>query len=175
MIAVDAVKAAALLFLAAVLEVSLVSYLEIGEAHPEIVLVLLVSLALLRGPVLGAFGGFWAGLVLDTASLGTLGLASLLLTIAGFWCGRFGDATTRSSANPVLVAILLATVGVGTGSALLHFMLGETLPVSDFVVGVLLPSLALNLLLSYPVYGLARRLFPLAAKERRAMELGAVG
>ena len=175
MIAVDVLKAGALLLVAAVLEVSFVSYFEIGEAHPELVLVLLVSLALLRGAVLGALAGFWAGLVLDTASLGTLGLTSLLLTIAGYWCGRFGDATTRSSANPVLVAVLLATVGVGTGSALLHFMLGETLPVSDFVVGVLLPSLALNLLLSYPVYGLARRLFPPDASQRRGMEVGAFG
>ena len=160
MTVLDAAKAAALLFLAAALEVSLVSYFEVAEAHPELVLVLLVSVALLRGPVLGALAGFWAGLVLDTASLETIGLTSLLLTIAGYLCGRFGEVTTRSSANPLLVAVAVATVGVGIGSALLHFMLGETLPVTDFVFGVLLPSIALNLLLSFPIYGLARRLFP---------------
>lgn len=175
MIVVDVVKAGVLLLLAAVLEVSLISYVEIGEAHPELVLVLLVSLALLRGPVLGALAGFWAGLVLDTAWLGTLGLTSLLLTLAGYWCGRFGEVTTRSSANPVLVAVLLATIGVSAGSALLHFMLGETLPVSDFLVGVLLPSLALNLLLSYPVYRLARTVLPPDESQRRGLEMSAVG
>ena len=164
----DALKATAAVFLVAVVELALLSYVEIAEAHPELTLVFVVALALLRGPVLGAAAGFFAGLVIDTASLETLGLSSLLLTLAGYWCGRFGDATTRSSANPVLVAVALTTAGFGVGSALLDFMLGETMPVSDFVVGVLLPSLALNLLLAYPVYRLARRLFPPPAKERRA-------
>ena len=166
MIVLDAAKVAALLFLAAALEVSLLSYVEVAEAHPELVLVLLVSLALLRGPVLGALAGFWAGLVRDTASFETLGLTSLLLTIAGYLCGRFGEVTTRSSANPLFVAVAVGTVGVGVGSALLHFMLGETLPVSDFLFGVLLPSIALNLLLAFPIYGLARRLFSPLEKER---------
>ncbi len=49
-----------------------------------------VGVALLRGPVFGACAGFWAGLVLDTATLGTLGLTSLLLTLAGYWAGASG-------------------------------------------------------------------------------------
>ncbi len=166
--ALDALKAAATVFLAALLEVSLLSSIEVAEAHPELTLVALVAVALLRGPALGAAAGFFAGLVLDTASFETLGLTSLLLTLAGYWCGRFGEVTTRSSANPVLVAVEVATVAVGTGSAFLHFMLGETLPVSDFVVGVLLPSLALNFLFAYPVYRLVRRLLPPLERERRA-------
>jgi len=163
----DVLKAAVAVFAAAVVELGLLSYVEVADAHPELTLVFVVAVGLLRGPALGAAAGFWAGLVLDTASLETLGLTSLLLTLAGYWCGRFGEATTRSSANPVLVAVALTTVGFGLGSALLHFMLGETMPVSDFVVGVLLPSLALDLLVAYPVYRLARRLFPPAEKERR--------
>jgi rod shape-determining protein MreD len=168
MSALDGLKAAAALLLAALVELALLANVEVAEAHAELTLVLVVAVALLRGPALGAAAGFWAGLVLDTASLETLGLSSLLLTLAGYWCGRFGEATTRSSANPVLVAVALTTVAFGVGSALLHFMLGETMPVSDFVVGVLLPSIALNLLFAYPVYRLARRLFPPPMNERRA-------
>ena len=164
---VDVLKATVAVFFVAVVELALLSYVQIADAHPELTLVFVVALALLRGPVLGAAAGFFAGLVLDTASLGTLGLSSLLLTLAGYWCGRFGEVTTRSSANPVLVGVGLTTAGFGVGSALLHFMLGETMPFSDFVVGVLLPSLALNLLFAYPMYRLARRLFPPPANERR--------
>jgi hypothetical protein len=36
-------------------------------------------------------------------------------------------------------------------------------------VAVLLPSLALNLLLAYPLYGLCRRLFHAEPRERREM------
>jgi rod shape-determining protein MreD len=131
------------------------------------VLVLVVALALLRGPIFGACAGFWVGLVLDVASLGTLGLTSLLLTLAGHFAGRFGEATSRSSAHPQLVAVALATVAVGFASGVLHFMLGSTLSASDFFVAVLLPTLALNMLLSYPLYSLARRIFPVTPRVRR--------
>jgi rod shape-determining protein MreD len=155
----DALKAAGLLLLAGLLQVSIFSTLEVAEGHPDIVLVLVVAIALLRGPLFASVAGFWAGLVLDVASLETLGLSSLLLTLAGYFAGRFGEATTRSSAHPQLVAVALATIGVGFGSAVLNFMLGSSIGASVFFVGVLLPTLALNLLLAYPLYGLCRRIF----------------
>jgi rod shape-determining protein MreD len=163
----DAAKAGALLLFAALVQVSIASTLEVAEGHPDVVLVLVVSFALLRGPIFGACSGFWAGLVLDVASLGTLGLSSLLFTLAGHFAGRFGEVTSRSSAHPPLVAVALATVGVGFASGILHFMLGSTLSASDFFVAVLLPTLALNMLLSYPLYALSRRVLPVTPRARR--------
>jgi rod shape-determining protein MreD len=168
-IALDALKAAVLLTVAALLQVSIATQIEVVEGHPDLVLALLVSLALLRGPLFGACAGFWVGLILDTASFETLGLSSLLLTIVGYGAGRFGEATSRSSAHPPLVAVVLATIGVACGSAVLHFMLGSTIPASQFFVGVLLPSLALNMLLAYPAYRLARWLFPVETRSRGAV------
>ena len=167
MTAVEAFKAGGLLTLAALVQVSIAEWIEVGEGHPDVVLVTLVAVALLRGPVFGAVSGFWVGLVLDTASFGTFGLTSLLLTIAGYWTGRFGELTTRASAHPLLIAVALATVGVALGSAVLHFMLDSTLSAGHFFVGVLLPTLALNLLLAYPTYGLCRRIFRGEKPERR--------
>jgi hypothetical protein len=48
-------------------------------------------------------------------------------------------------------------------------MLGSTLSAGEFFVGVLLPTLALNMLLAYPLYGLCRRIFPTEVRERREM------
>lgn len=174
MIALDTAKAGGVLLFAVLVQVSIAGWIEVGEGRPDVVLVLLVAFALLRGPIFGSLAGFWAGLVLDVATLGTFGLTSLLFTVAGYWAGRFGDVTTRSSAHPPLIAVALATVGVACGAAILHFMLGETISASEFFVGVLLPSLALNMLLAYPLYGLARRLFPPAAKARRGEVRAAV-
>ena len=163
----DAIKAGALMVVAALVQVSLASTIEVAEGHPDVVLVLVIGIALLRGPLFGAVVGFWAGLVLDIASLETLGLTSLLLTLAGYFAGRLGDVTTKSSAHPSLVAVGLGTIGFGIGSAVLHFMLGSTISAGEFFVGVLLPSLALNLLLAYPLYGLCRRIFHAEPRERR--------
>ena len=60
----------------------LVRYTPLGGTA-DLVLVALVSIALLRGSVFGALAGFGAGLLIDTANLGTLGFTSLLLTLAG--------------------------------------------------------------------------------------------
>jgi rod shape-determining protein MreD len=163
---VDALKAGALLVLAAIVQVSIASSIEVADGHPDFVLVLVVVTALVRGPLFGACIGFWAGLVVDVASLEALGLSSLLLTLAGYWAGRFGDATTRSSAHPPLVAVALATIGVAFGSAVLHFMLNDTVSASELFARVLLPTLALNLLLTYPLYRLARALFPEGPRAR---------
>lgn len=171
MTALEVVKGAVLLFVAALLQVSIVPTIEIADGRPDVLVVLVVSLALLRGAAAGACAGFWAGLVFDVASFGTLGLTSLLLVLVGYGAGRFGEATSRRSAHPLLIAVALATLGFGVGSLVLHYMLGATIAASHFVVGVLLPGLALNLLLAYPVYALARRLFPLPARERREVSL----
>jgi rod shape-determining protein MreD len=168
----DVVKAGVVLLLAALVQVSIASTIEVAEGHPDVVLVLLVCMALLHGPLFGALAGFWAGLALDVVSLETLGLTSLLLTLAGYFAGRFGDVTTRASAHPPVVAVILATIGVAFGSAVLHFMLGSSLAAGHFFLAVLLPTLALNTLLAYPLYRLAGRLFRPAVAPRREVTAG---
>ena len=92
MIVADAAKAFALLLLAGLLQVTIVSSVEVASGHADLVLVVVVSIALLRGAVFGAIAGFWAGLVVDVAALSTVGLSSLLLTLVGYGAGRFGEA-----------------------------------------------------------------------------------
>ena len=163
----EAAKALAVFLVAGLLQVSIVTPFEVASGHPDVVLVLLVSLALLRGPVAGAIVGFWAGLVVDVAALQPLGLTSLLLTLAGYGAGRFGEATSRGSPHPPLIAVGVVTVAVVLGSAVLNFMLGQTVPASELFGAVLLPTLALNLLLAHPLYRLTRRLFPVALRPRK--------
>jgi rod shape-determining protein MreD len=163
----DALKVGALLLFAALVQVSITANIQVASGHPDILLVLVISIALLRGPAFGASAGFWAGFVLDIASFQTLGLTSLLLTLAGYFAGRLGEVTKKSSAHPALLAVAIGTVGVTLGSAVLHFMLGETVSAYELFVGMLLPTLALNLLLAYPLYGLCRRIFPVTPRERR--------
>ncbi|HWX09212.1 MAG TPA: rod shape-determining protein MreD, partial [Gaiellaceae bacterium] len=78
---IDGVKAAVLLFVAAIMQVSIFSEVHVFGGVPDLVLVTLVAVALLRGTIVGALGGFFAGLLVDTASLGQLGLTSLVLTL----------------------------------------------------------------------------------------------
>ena len=163
----DLLKAPGLLLLAALLQVSVLWTIEVSNGHPDLLLVFVVVLALVRGPLVGAVAGFWAGLFLDVATFSTLGISSLLLTLAGYWSGRLGEIMSKSSPHPPLIAVGLATVAVALGSAFLHFVLGSTVGAAELLGRVLLPTLALNLLLAYPVHRLVCRLFPRTPRAAR--------
>jgi rod shape-determining protein MreD len=154
---VDGVKAAALLFLAAIMQVSIFAQVHVLGGVPDVLLVMLVAVALLRGAIVGACGGFFAGLLVDTASLGRLGLTSLVLTIAGYWIGRYGETTGRDRAHAPFLSVAVVTILYSFGLLLVHFVLGERAPAGPMLRG-LLPSIVLNLIFAAPVYALVRRL-----------------
>jgi rod shape-determining protein MreD len=154
--AVDGFKAAVLLFVAAILQVSIFTQVHILGGVPDVLLVTLVAVALLRGSLIGAAGGFFAGVLVDTATLGQLGLTSLVLTIAGYWIGRYGETTGRDRGHAPFTSVAVITVLYAFGVLLVHFVLGERAPAGDVVRG-LLPAIVLNLILTAPVYALVRR------------------
>ena len=154
----DGLKAFFVLFVASLLQLSvLTEYPSFRTA--SIVLVALLSLALLRGSVFGAVAGFGTGLLLDVATLGTLGITSLLLTIAGFWIGRYGETTARDRFHAPFVSVAVVTVLFAFGQVVLQFVLGEPAPAGLVAHGLPL-GLLLNLVLTLPVYALIRRMFP---------------
>ena len=156
----DAVKAGVLLLVAAVLQASIMPSISILGAVPNLLLVTLLSIALLRGAVFGALCGFFAGLLIDTATLGTLGLTSLLLTVGAYWIGRYGETTGRDRFHAPYVSVAVVTVLYALGALGLHFMLGDPVSARVVLVDALIPGLIFNLLLTAPVYALARRLLP---------------
>ena len=170
----DGVKAAALLFVAAVAQVSIFSELHVIGAVPDVLLVSLVALSLLRGSVAGATGGFFAGLLVDTASLGTMGLTALVLTLAGYWIGRYGETTGRDRAHAPYLSIAVVTVLYEVGLLVVHFMLGESAP-AGAVVRSLVPAIVLNLILTGPLYALVRRLLRPAEREELTAEVQLLG
>ena len=170
----DGVKAAALLFVAAVAQVSVFSQVHVFGAVPDVLLVSLVGVALLRGSVAGAVGGFCAGLVVDTATLGTLGLTSLVLTLAGYWIGRYGETTGRDRAHAPFLSVAVVTVLYQFGLLVVHFVLGESAP-AGAVVRSLVPAIVLNLILTAPIYALARRLLRPVDRDELTAEVQLLG
>jgi rod shape-determining protein MreD len=158
-VALDVLKAAIVFFVAVVAQTAIVSAFEPGGGTADLVLVSLTAVALLRGSVFGAVAGFYAGFLLDTANLGTLGLSSLLLTLIGYWIGRYGETTGRDRAHAPLLAIAVVTVLYALGSLAMNYLLGEPVSARSGLVDALPVQIVLNLLLTIPVYALCRRLF----------------
>ena len=153
----DAAKAAGLLFFAVVLQLAIMANITILGGHPNLLLVTLVCVALLRGAVFGAVAGFSAGLLADTGVFGTLGFTALLLTVAGYWTGRYGETTGRDRAHAPLVSIAVITILYQIAALVLRFMLGQNAPAGAIFAGVA-PAVLLSLVLTLPAYAFTRRL-----------------
>jgi rod shape-determining protein MreD len=173
--ALEIAKVGVLLFFAAVLQVTILAAVEPLGGTPDLLLVALVAVALLRGAVFGAAAGFFAGLIVDTATLETLGFTSLLLTVAGYWIGRYGETTGRDRAHAPLLSVLVVTVLYAVGAYVLHFVLGDEVSARLVLLDSLPPTVLLNLLLAPPVYALCRRLLRPAESAERAQELRLLG
>jgi rod shape-determining protein MreD len=155
---IGGLKVAVLVFVASILEVSVFSDVKILGGGPDLLLVTIVAVALLRGSVTGACAGFFAGLVVDTATLETLGLSSLLLTLIGYWVGRYGETTGRDRTHAPFLSVAVVTFLYALGGLALRFVLGEPAPARLVLLDSLFQGIALNLLLTVPVYAVVRRL-----------------
>ena len=149
-------RAIALVFVAAMLQVVVFSSIVVGGGAPDLLLVVVVSLGLLRGSIPGALLGFVGGLVVDLATLGTLGVTSLVLTLGGFWAGRYGETTGHGRRFAPIIAVGSITLLAGAFGYVLHYLLDEDVVARNALVTALIPAFVMNLILALPVHRLTR-------------------
>ena len=171
----DSLKAAGLVFLAAILQASVFSSVTILNGTPDLLLVTIICVALLRGPIIGAAAGFWGGLLLDVANLATLGVTSLLLLVAGYWTGRYGETTGRDRAHAPFLSVAVITFLYALGSLAFHFVLGEPAPARTVLWATLFQGIALNLILTWPVYKLASLILRQPDRRERVQRIHVLG
>jgi rod shape-determining protein MreD len=104
----------ALVVTAVLLELTVLPWLHLPGAVPDVVAVTVAALGYAAGPVRGAAAGFLAGLLLDLVppADGLLGLTAVVLVVVGYLAGAVGDQD-----RPAVLVVLL--VGVLAGLAVL--------------------------------------------------------
>ena len=167
----DALKLGGIVLVAAVLQVTVLGGFEIGGGSPDLLLVVVVAIALLRGALTGATVGFLGGLLADTATLQMLGVTSLLLTVAGYWAGRYGETTGRDRSHAPLLAVGVVTILYAVSALVLHFVLGHEVGIGRVLGWSLLWAVVSNVLLTIPVYALCRRVLGPPPSTERAREV----
>jgi rod shape-determining protein MreD len=150
-------RAVALVFLLSLLQAVVFSSSPVFGGAPDLLLVTVVAVGLLRGSVVGAVAGFGGGLVVDLVTLDTLGVTSLVLTLAGFWAGRYGETTGRGRALAPVLAVAVITVLAAIFGFGVRYLLGEDVVARQALVSALLPALVLNVLLAFPLHRLGRK------------------
>jgi rod shape-determining protein MreD len=161
-------RALALVFVTALLQVVVVSSIVAGGGAPDLLLVVVVALGLLRGSIPGAVLGFVGGLIVDLVTLGTLGVTSLVLTLGGFWAGRYGETTGHGRRFAPIVAVGSITLLAGAFGYVLHYLLDEDVVAKQALITALVPAFVMNLVLALPVHRLTRAI---VGEELRAEPL----
>ena len=128
------------IFLAVMIELTLLSRLGLPGATPDLVVVTIVALALAYGPLPGAIAGFSAGMLLGLAPPfdGIFGLEAMIFTIVGLLTGAVVDPRDRS------VPVIMGMVGLSAGGVVLINAVVLSVLSGDRVVWEIVPGLTLT-------------------------------
>jgi rod shape-determining protein MreD len=163
-----------LLFLATVLQLSVLSPIGVAGGQVDLVVLVVAAVAYYAGSISGCATGFAAGFLLDLTTGATMGASSLVLTAAGYGVGRFREVRDPSNALLPIPVAAVATAGWVVGFAAVSFMLDVGARISPLVVRDMVVTVLLNALLALPVFAGCRRLLrpslavdPLELRRRR--------
>jgi rod shape-determining protein MreD len=167
-----------LAFLTVVLQQAAVSQIMIFGVSADISPLVVMSVGLLTGSLLGAIAGFGIGLFVDMVLVQTLGVTSLLYIAIGYWSGRVRELRDPAHGLVPLAMGAAATAIAGIGMALIQFLLGVDSPVSLLLVQQIFTTVLVNTLIALPVYAAVRRIIQPALpddprrRRRRAYTTG---
>ncbi len=151
---------------ALLLQLTALNRLTLPRAHPSLVVVVVVSVALVEGPLVGAGLGFGTGLLADLLGDHLLGRFALLLTLVGYAAGLAQGEEERSTALPVL-AVGAASAGVVLLDAGLGVLLGDPHLGAGRVAVSAVVTAGYDVLLTPFVFPAVRGLFHRLDPERR--------
>ena len=164
-----------LILLAVTLQLSTFSQLDVLGGNADITVLFVAALALYAGSVPGAIVGFCTGLLIDLALGAELGATSLVMTVVGYFCGRFMELRDPAHGLIALPVGLAASAGFVIGSAAVRFMLDVGASVSILALREMIATILLNTLLALPVFAAVRRVVrpvllydPLERRRKRA-------
>lgn len=152
----DIARLAAALLVAGLLQTTIAPNIRILGANPDFALLIVVSVALLRGAEIGAIFGFLTGSLVAIALMEPFGLGAFIFVLVGYFVGRYAETADLSAGFAPLVSAFAATLVASVLYAIAQALLERQMPFGFFLVRVLVPSLVLNTLLAGPVYVVVR-------------------
>jgi rod shape-determining protein MreD len=135
---------AAAVFGGGVAHVTVGPALRIADVAPDIPLIVVVLLALRRGPEFGCAAGFVAGLLQDAATGGLLGVQALTKAVIGFAIGAAGGRLRVSQPLVQVPGLVILTIAEGLARFALLQAFRFPAPFGELMVYVVLPQALYN-------------------------------
>lgn len=141
-----------LVLAAAVLQSTVMGYLEVFSVKPNILITLAVVIALLRGSFESAVMGLILGLTMDVLMGKTLGWYALLLFLLSFLISLINEKLYREKLLVLMGFGFLSTIVVETSFMLIIFLFQGHEHIPYLFSRVVLPEAALNSILILPLF-----------------------
>jgi rod shape-determining protein MreD len=137
---------------ATLLQVGLAPYIAIGGVVPNFLQIVVITLALVEGPVAGAVSGFAAGLIFDLLGSGPVGPAALVLCVTGYMAGLLHENMFAEGWLLPLTVLGIASLASSVAYGLLLDMLGAGGPFLLTFFTKMLPEALYSTALALLVY-----------------------
>lgn len=115
---------AAAILAAALLQVGFAPYVALAGVVPNVLLIVVVTIALVEGPREGAWAGFAAGLLFDLLGYGPVGPMALVLTVIGYMAGLLHENMFAEGWLLPLTVLAVASLASALAYGLLLGLLG---------------------------------------------------
>jgi rod shape-determining protein MreD len=154
---VIAIGAVVLISLA--LQTTVLARLTLLGVIPQIVLVVVVSLAFLDGTRVGLVAGFFGGLFLDLQlpPASVLGLTAFVYTLTGYGVGYFRQYSTGESVWTPVLAVTISTAVAEASYAVLAILIGRPWVSISYTAKITGLVVLYNTLLTPFIFPLVRR------------------
>lgn len=141
-----------ILVFAFILQTTLIQYIELWNVKPNLIIVIIISLALIRGSVKGAVIGLCGGILMDLFLAKGFGLNSLLCMYIGIIAGLISTRFVKESYFvATLFTFLLSFVYELSFFFLRFYIWGET-QFLFFIKNTIIPQSIYNCILVIPIY-----------------------
>jgi rod shape-determining protein MreD len=125
-------------------QATLAPALRIADVSPDIPLIMVVLLALRRGPEFGCAAGFFAGLLQDVAAGGLIGVQALTKALVGFGLGTAGGRLRVTQPLVQVSGLVVLTMAEAVVRFALLQLFRFPAPFGEMMVYVALPQAVYN-------------------------------
>lgn len=155
-----------ILFIAAILQSTIVPEIRIGEGGPDLILMLVLSWMMLADMQEGIVWAMVGGILQDLVNGLPTGTSALALVVVAFLVNLVLGPVARNN-------FVIPPVVIAVGTVLYHVLLiglfailGRPVPISYTLIHVTLPTVVFNVVLILPVYRLMGAVYG-ASRPRR--------
>ena len=135
-----------------ILQSTLIQLIEIRGIVPEIMIIVVVSYALLRGQFAGAMTGFFGGLLYDVIFGDAIGFHALMYMLIGYFCGISHKSFYRENFILPITFSVIANFITGALIYVTSFLLRNNYDVIYFLFNVIIPQCVYTGVVAIVVY-----------------------